>query len=141
MALTVDGCCADFGEPTYARIHTSILHMYEFQNRPTAGSSDCLGCALRPPGRDGPVRVGAGLPFSRDRFPGAVDAIISHRGGVMPATVTDRHRWVVDGLLRLGSADIWPFACVAIRSHCAAPAAAETVTRLALPARPEGDRQ
>jgi hypothetical protein len=59
-------------DPTYARIHALILHMYEFQNRPTAGSSDCTGCARRPPAA-GRTREGwDALSLSRDRFRGCL---------------------------------------------------------------------
>jgi hypothetical protein len=42
--------CTGPVDPTYACIPTGINRcMHEFKNRPTAGSSDCPGCARRPP--------------------------------------------------------------------------------------------
>jgi hypothetical protein len=87
-------------DPTYARIHALILHMYEFQNRPTAGSSDCTGCARRPPVA-GRTREGwDALSLSRDRFRGCLGREqVTPRRAALGVRLSQT---VVDGLLRLG---------------------------------------
>jgi|SRR5580704_16290655 hypothetical protein len=65
--------CVGLTRPMHASTGIN-RYMHEFQNRPTAGSSDCPGCAGRPPtkGRtqrasQGRLRTGSGPPMAVGR--------------------------------------------------------------------------